>query len=75
MILTADHHLAGEMIKHRVIGTMVSEFHLHGFSATGQRQQLMPETNSEYRELFIQKSLDRIYGCLLYTSPSPRDRG
>jgi len=25
-------------------------------------------------ELISSKKVDRIYGCLLYTSPSPRDR-
>ncbi len=52
MILAGDQDLAGIEILDRVIGTMMSELHLHGLRTGRQGKELMTKANTEGRHPF-----------------------
>ena len=59
VILAANHHPAGREFLHRVIGAVMTEFHLFRFRARRQRQQLVTEANAEDRDPVVEKTPDR----------------
>ena len=48
VVLAGDRHPSAIQILHRMIGTVMAEFHFHGFGARGQRQQLVAQ--DKYRK-------------------------
>ena len=51
VVLRSDFHAAGIQILHRLIRPAMAEFQLERFRSAGQRQQLMSQTDAEYRHL------------------------
>ena len=60
MVLAGDHHHARVEILYRVVGTVVAMTHFQGLGAGGQGQQLVAETDAEYRNIGFQDFLDRL---------------
>ena len=58
VILTGDVYLFAVEVLYRMIRTVVTEFHLDGLGATGQSQQLMPQTNTERRNSLLGNFFD-----------------
>ena len=58
VILTGNQHSAIIQVLHRMIRTVMAEFHFHRGGATGQTQQLVPQTDTEYRNSRLQNFLD-----------------
>ena len=48
MVLAGDHDLTGLQILHRVIGTVMTEFHLDGVCSNRQPKKLNTQTNTEH---------------------------
>jgi hypothetical protein len=72
VILTADHDLTSRQHLHRMIGTMMTELHLHGPCAGGQTQQLMPQTDAEQRHVRGEQFANRDDGVVARLgSPGP----
>ena len=46
---------------------------LYGFGAAPQLPDGTPVTYQQGGVLFLKRYVYKVYGCLLYTSPSPRD--
>ena len=59
MILAGNHHLIRAEVLHRVVGTMVTEFHFFRLGTGRERQKLMSQANSEYGNTLGQEILDR----------------
>ena len=53
MVLAGHHHSLVTQVLHGVIGTVMAELHLLGPGPAGQRQNLMPKTNTEQRNRSI----------------------
>ena len=51
VVLAGDHHAAGLEVLHRVVGTVMAEFHFAGFPTGGDAKNLMAETDAEHRQL------------------------
>ena len=58
MILAGNENPAGGEILHRMIRAVMAELHLHGARATREAEQLMPETDSEHRDIGLRKIAD-----------------
>ena len=59
VVLTRDQHLARAQILHRVVGPVMTDFHLQGARAAGQRQYLMTQANAENGHPGIQQRAHR----------------
>lgn len=57
VVLRGDHHRVVVDIFHRVVTTVVAKLHLDGVRSARQRQQLMAETDAEYRDVGFRKDL------------------
>ena len=59
MVLARDQHAAGVEFRHRVIGAVMAELHLHGLRAAREPEQLVAEADAEHRDVGRQESRDR----------------
>ena len=59
MILTRDCYVPGIQVLDRMVCTMMAELHLDRLRAAGQREQLMAQADTEYRNI-PQQVIDRI---------------
>ena len=54
VILAGNKDSTGFDVLHGMVRAMMTELHLDGFGATGQRQQLVPQTDTENRHIVLQ---------------------
>src|SRR5579862_4951697 len=64
VVLTGDEDAAGIEILHRMVRAVVAELHLHGPSASGESEDLVPETDAEHREVRLEESAGRRDGVV-----------
>ena len=64
VILARDEHASRVELRHRVIGTVMAELHLHGLRAAREPEQLVAEANAEDRYVGLQEARDRLYGVI-----------
>ena len=72
MILARDHYAPGRKILNRVIGTVVTEFHLLGARTGRECEQLVPQANAENGNLLLEEAFnrfDRVVAGLRITGP------
>src|SRR5450631_1784792 len=55
MILTRYQDPPGVDLQHRMIRTVMPEFHFHGLGAAGQSQQLMTEADTEHGDVGLEE--------------------
>jgi len=64
VVLAADHDPARVQILDRVVGPVVTEFHLHRARASGQAEELVPEADPEQGHARRQQFADGVYGVV-----------
>ena len=67
--------ISGQKIENEVITQILSslEFEISGITDDGINIVSPYFRHDVYREIDVIEEILRVYGCLLYTSPSPRD--
>ena len=53
VVLAGNHNSAALQILNRMVGTVVTEFHLHGSGTGGKTEQLVAQTDPEGRNALI----------------------
>ena len=60
VVLAGDQYSAVIDVLHRMVGAVMAKLHFYRRGATGQAQQLVPQANSEHRDICFEKRLNSV---------------